>query len=498
LTLSVSTSNALVHAAITTTALVGVLSALVGTLPERRPERWLAAMAAVATAFGLVSVPLSLSDAATQTAVVAWIPALSRLRLLLVGLGLLAWTRYAERQLAASANRLEGGAVLLAVALAALGLLPGLAYLGEVQLRTVGGLARYEAVLGPLGRVMPPVLAACYLPLGWRLVRAWRSGRAGGGLHVAAYGVMFLLGLNDVLVAVGLLDTPRLLALGMALPVAAVGLGRLKRLVREAGELAALRARLESQVEDRSRALARSHEALNRAEKLAAVGELAAGVAHEVNSPATAAAANVEYLIGHLRAGAPPADAVEAAEDALLALRRITEIVRRLSGAARLGSVPTETRELPVGPLVRESVRLARTRCPGHVRVEEGPGGDLLVLADDGLLVQVLVNLVVNGAQAVPPGRPGRVAVSATRQGSRVIITVEDDGDGMRPDVLERVFEPFFTTKPVGVGTGLGLSISRGLLASIGGVLSLASEPGRGTRALIELPAAAESEARRH
>jgi len=172
--------------------------------------------------------------------------------------------------------------------------------------------------------------------------------------------------------------------------------------------------------------------------------------------------------------------------------------VRRLSGAARLGSVATEARDVPVGPLVRESVRLARARCPGHVRVEEGPGGDLAVLADDGLLVQVLVNLVVNGAQAVPSGRPGRVEVSAARQGSRVIITVEDDGEGMRPEVLERVFEPFFTTKPMGVGTGLGLSISRGLLASIGGELSLVSEPGRGTRALVELPAAAEPESRRH
>ena len=87
-------------------------------------------------------------------------------------------------------------------------------------------------------------------------------------------------------------------------------------------------------------------------------------------------------------------------------------------------------------------------------------------------------------------GASGKVDIRAQREGGRVLITVEDDGDGMPPEVLRRVFEPFFTTKPFGTGTGLGLAVSRGLIAGLGGDLRLESELGRGTRAVVELPEA--------
>jgi CheY-like chemotaxis protein/anti-sigma regulatory factor (Ser/Thr protein kinase) len=111
--------------------------------------------------------------------------------------------------------------------------------------------------------------------------------------------------------------------------------------------------------------------------------------------------------------------------------------------------------------------------------------------ASDGVLVQVLGNLAVNAAQAAGEGgREGRVRISAARRDDRVRIDVADDGPGMDAETQRLAFEPFFSTKPVGKGTGLGLAVSRGLVASLRGELTLASAPGRGTVATVELPAA--------
>jgi C4-dicarboxylate-specific signal transduction histidine kinase len=155
---------------------------------------------------------------------------------------------------------------------------------------------------------------------------------------------------------------------------------------------------------------------------------------------------------------------------------------------AATGATP---RPVALAEAVRQALATARARCPAHVLLTEQVPADLWALAEDEMLHQVVVNLVVNGAQAVPDGRPGKVEVRAEQQGERVVLTVEDDGAGMPPDVLRRVFEPFFTTRPFGTGTGLGLAFSRGLIAGLGGELRLDSAVGRGTRAVIALPRAA-------
>jgi signal transduction histidine kinase len=105
------------------------------------------------------------------------------------------------------------------------------------------------------------------------------------------------------------------------------------------------------------------------------------------------------------------------------------------------------------------------------------------------VLHQVLSALLLNAGDAIPGGRRGRVEVEVARvAGGRILVTVSDDGVGMPPEVARRVFEPFFTTKGEGQGSGLGLSVARALAESHGGELSLESQPGRGTRALLELP----------
>ena len=121
------------------------------------------------------------------------------------------------------------------------------------------------------------------------------------------------------------------------------------------------------------------------------------------------------------------------------------------------------------------------------------PGGLHVGLRIDAL-EQVLEALLRNAGEAVLQERGGRVEVRAERADGLVRITIVDDGVGMPPEVLRRAFDPFFTTKPHGRGTGLGLPIARGLVESVGGALWLDSEPGRGTRAVLELPEAVRAD----
>jgi signal transduction histidine kinase len=124
-----------------------------------------------------------------------------------------------------------------------------------------------------------------------------------------------------------------------------------------------------------------------------------------------------------------------------------------------------------------------------RVRIlEEIPDG-LFVGARPESVAHVLGNLLANATDAVPEGRAGKVEVRAERRTGAVRITVSDNGAGMPPEILRRAFEPFFTTRPEARGRGLGLAISRGVVEGSGGALWLESEPGKGTRAVLELPA---------
>jgi two-component system NtrC family sensor kinase len=181
----------------------------------------------------------------------------------------------------------------------------------------------------------------------------------------------------------------------------------------------------------------------------------------------------------------------ESLRESQQAVGRIARMVRQLLDASRLASNAERPCEpVHLGRATHEAVRLARART-GDASVEIDVPDDLWALGHDQLVVQVLVNLVVNGAQAIPAGRAGRISVRGGRAGDLVRLLVEDDGSGMDPPTLRRVFEPFFTTKPFGAGTGLGLAVSRGMVTSMGGDLRLESALGVGTRATIELTASA-------
>jgi signal transduction histidine kinase len=240
----------------------------------------------------------------------------------------------------------------------------------------------------------------------------------------------------------------------------------------------------------------RMRERLLLSERLVSVGTLAAGVAHEINNPLAIAMANLECVLGGLAPGSDPLGPrmrayAESLRDIDEALKRIRDIVRDV----KLFSRPqeSETTAVDVRSVIDASVRMALKEIRQRVRVVKEFGAVPLVTANESRLGQVVLNLIVNAAHAVPEGRaddnPLRL-ITRTLGDGRAIIEVADTGCGIPKEHLERIFDPFFTTKPAGVGTGLGLAICHTIVAELGGEIEVDSEVGRGTTFRVILPPA--------
>jgi signal transduction histidine kinase len=219
------------------------------------------------------------------------------------------------------------------------------------------------------------------------------------------------------------------------------------------------------------------------ADRLATIGQLAAGVAHELNEP-------LGNILGFAQlARRSPGLADDVARD----LDRIVqgslyarEIVRKLMLFAR--QTPPRKTVVDVNQIVSDGLTFLESRCAGQqVELVRELDADLPPLtADPFQLNQVLVNLVVNAIQAMPDG--GRLTIRTSRRGESIAVTVEDTGIGMSDEVRGRIFLPFFTTKEVDQGTGLGLSVVHGIVAAHGGEIAVESSPGAGSRFTISLP----------
>lgn len=223
--------------------------------------------------------------------------------------------------------------------------------------------------------------------------------------------------------------------------------------------------------------------------KLTAVGELAAGVAHEINNPLFAILGLTEFLLKESEEGTRAHHRLELIRETGL---EIKEIVRALLDFA--GENTEERSLVPVEDVVRSTVELVR-RTNAHKGVEligSYDAGGALVLASPNQLKQVVLNLIANARQAMPLG--GTVHVEVSRLGKNALVTVADDGPGIDPALLARIFEPFFTTKRDIGGTGLGLSVSLGIAESHGGTLIASSEPGVGARFTMRVPLATEAD----
>ncbi|WP_395837718.1 sensor histidine kinase [Archangium violaceum] len=231
-------------------------------------------------------------------------------------------------------------------------------------------------------------------------------------------------------------------------------------------------------------------------ERLVLVGQLAAGVAHEVNNPLAFVKSNLHYLEQELLSEEGAVDRAElrdVLEETKQGVLRIQQIVADLRRFSREGETGEEG--LPEDAL-HEAKRLAsvRLRSLGEVSTDVTPGLPSVRLGQRQL-VQVLVNLLLNAADAVEmavPARRAHILVRAKRVESGVRLEVEDNGPGLSPEVQSRLFEPFFTTKPPGKGTGLGLALCREYVSRVGGTLHAENRCEGGARFVLVLPTVAE------
>jgi signal transduction histidine kinase len=470
---------------------VAALSRRFSHAPGWRDQRYFAFAATMVAAYAALNVPttMALSDRAVVLA--------SRAQALLAALHSVGWLYYSRAHLGLQPTRVERVTVVAVVTLGVLAFATPWSYPGGVFSVSVPalGFTYRNPVATPFGTaVIVLVLGALLVPVR-RFFVAWRRGVPNAGLLCAALSFLLLMGVNDYLVMIDVSPLPYLVDVGFLVPVAAVAYALTSRFVADAEALHALRQDLECEVAERTADLGKAQEALHRAEKLAALGQFAAGVAHEVNNPAAVVNANLHYL-AETEGEDLSEDGRAAVRDSIQAMRRIASIVRQLLDAGRVAAQVEEAASIAVRPIADEASRVARTRFGTRALITNEVPEGLHAAGQETLLVQVLVNLIVNAAQAIPEGRRGLVTVRGEEAGDRVSITVEDNGVGMDAEVLRRVFEPFFTTKPFGSGTGLGLAVSRGLLAGIGGDLRLESKVGVGTRAIVDLAAAAAPAAR--
>ncbi len=232
----------------------------------------------------------------------------------------------------------------------------------------------------------------------------------------------------------------------------------------------------------------RLQEQLVQSEKLSAIGQLIAGVAHELNNPLASVLGFADFLG---ETGQMPPKLAEPLRVIQQEASRAAGIVRNLLTFARRQE--QEHRRMDVGPILQRTLALLNNQLLGlkvepHLAIEPNlPQVD----GSPNQLQQVFLNIINNGAQAIATtGRPGTVVVRARPWLGGVAVDITDNGPGIPPEMHEKVFEPFFTTKAEGEGTGLGLSICQGIIKEHNGRLTLASQPGRGATFTIELPPA--------
>jgi CheY-like chemotaxis protein len=231
-------------------------------------------------------------------------------------------------------------------------------------------------------------------------------------------------------------------------------------------------------------------------DRMASIGMLAAGVAHEINNPLAAVLANlelaageVEGLRGKLGGAAELEELVDELKDARIAADRVRLIVRDLKLFSR--SEDDKRSAVDVRRVLDSSIRMAWNEIRHRARLVREYGEVPRVNANESRLGQVFLNLIVNAAQAIPEGQANRHQIRVTTGvdgESRVCIDIADTGEGMPPEVLARLFTPFFTTKPAGVGTGLGLTICQRLVTAIGGAIHAESQVGKGSVFHVTLP----------
>jgi PAS domain S-box-containing protein len=238
---------------------------------------------------------------------------------------------------------------------------------------------------------------------------------------------------------------------------------------------------------------------LQQADRMASVGTLAAGVAHEINNPLAYVSASLDMAarkVAGLR-GAQRGPAYEAVLGQIAgALAHASEGTERVSVIVRdlktFSHADDERRVLvDVERVLDSTINLAWNEIKHRAQLVKDYGRVSAAWGDESRLAQVFLNLLVNAAQAIPEGHPSKHEIRVSTRDldrGRVAVEIRDSGSGIPPELVGRVFEPFVTTKPIGVGTGLGLSISHGIVTALGGEITVESEMGKGSLFRVVLP----------
>jgi signal transduction histidine kinase len=245
------------------------------------------------------------------------------------------------------------------------------------------------------------------------------------------------------------------------------------------------------------------HASLLISERMASVGLLAAGVAHEINNPLSVVIGNAD-LMKALLTTAPAKQTVEdqrepmleMLDDILVASVRMRDTVRDLNLFSK--SETPELRNVNLREAMQSTLRLANNTLRQRTRIETHYEAAPIVRASESRLGQVFLNLLINAAHSIEEGRIEQNCISitiSTPSADSALVEITDTGSGMSEATLKRLYTPFFTTKPVGSGTGLGLSICRKTILSLGGTIAIESKLGHGTTVRVVLPVATTTSA---
>jgi two-component system NtrC family sensor kinase len=256
-----------------------------------------------------------------------------------------------------------------------------------------------------------------------------------------------------------------------------------RKLDAEKSELEAWGTTLENRVRERTDEIRRIHSQLFRSEKLASLGKLAAGVAHEINNPLTGILANSSLILEDLDASDPRREDVEIIVKETI---RCREIVKRLLDFAR--QTKPQKKLTDVNILIEAIILLVRNQTSFRNIVITTRLAEKLpqILCDSDQIQQVFINIILNAAEAMTAGGSLTISSSLSREADFVTIEIIDTGPGIPEEQRERIFDPFFTTKEH--GTGLGLSISYGIVEQHGGEIGVESAAGRGSTFTVRLP----------
>jgi signal transduction histidine kinase/CheY-like chemotaxis protein len=473
-------------------AVVMVLALVFSMAPGWREERPLALIGGTAALFSIFDVVTYVPNVSVQLRV-----SLGGISITVGALHIAVWIVYAARQRHGPLSLVDRALLVMLGVLAVFGLVPGLTCSAPEAVRYVRwlGVHYYDPTPTIWGGLAFVLFAAALITTFVRVLIDYRRGLPRARLSTWVLGVIAVGALNDMAASSGLYGGPNLLGLSFVATLAMLGFSISRRFVASATLLESLKRELESRVEERTQKLAQAQSALVRAERLGALGQLSAGVAHEINNPLSAILGNLQFLRRTLGKRADFPEYSDVVDDSLVAIERIKRIVRRLLDASRAAAHDLVTNaSFRLSGAVRGAVRVAESQRERHVRLELDVSESLCVRGDRYMLEQILSNLLVNAYQAIPEDRSaGCVRLIAEQRGERVLVTVSDDGVGMSAEARARLFEPFYTTKPLGKGTGLGLAVSAGLAQAMGGTLTFESEPGVGTEARLSLLYAAEA-----